>query len=313
MIHPSEKIPNLFIVGQPKSGTTALHQFLGEHPDIFMSPYKEPSFFCRDFHRESDAYHGKQIYFPIRNQKQYLALFSGAKNEQIVGESSVNYLYSATAAEDIKRFNPNAKIVIILRDPADFLYSLYQMNVRRTWEPGASLRHALELEEQRFQGRLLPPNVNFPSNLFYTKRAGYCDQVGRFIQQFGMNQVKILIHEDFQSDNARWYREVLEFLGVEPTFQPEFRIVNRSGPVRYAHLNTLLRQKWIVRLAYLMIPQEKHIWVQKNILNRLFAKANSPPLNDGLRVWLKERLAPEVEKISGLLDQDLVEKWGYQR
>lgn len=306
-------IPNLFIVGQPKSGTTALHQFLDEHPDIFMSPYKEPSYFCADFHRESDAYHGKQIYFPIRNRDQYLELFSAVKAERIVGESSVNYLYSETAAEDIKRFNPNAKIIIILRDPADFLHSLYQMNVRRTWEPGISLRHALELEEQRRQGRLLPSNVNFPSNLFYSKRAGYHDQVKRFVECFDSKQIKILIYEDFQSDNARWYREVLGFLEVEPTFQPEFRIVNPSGSVRHAHLNALLRQRWIVKLGYSMIPKSKHVWIQQNVIKRLFAKDSPPPLDDKLRLFLRTQLAPEVEKISGLLNEDLFKKWGYQR
>ena len=117
--------PNLFIVGQPKSGTTALHQFLGQHPEIFMSSIKEPHFFCSDFHLESDRAYGKQRFFDFRNESAYLQIFAKAEGAEIAGESSTNYLYSQVAAEKIYNFNPDAKIIIILREPAKFLYSLH--------------------------------------------------------------------------------------------------------------------------------------------------------------------------------------------
>lgn len=305
----AEVKPNLFIVGQPKCGTTALHQFLDEHPDIFMSPYKEPSYLCSDFHEESDAYHGGQVYFPIRKPEDYMALFADAKDEQVIGESSVNYLYSKTAAREIHTCNPDARIIIVLRNPVDFLYSLYQMNVRRAWEPEPNLKSALAIEDQRRNGKRLPANVHFPSNLYYMERAKYYEQVKRFVDLFDRNRIKILVYEDFQRDNASAYREVLEFLGVDASFQPEFRIINPSRSVRNETLNALLRQRWVVRLGYLLIPQSKYVWVQRNVLNRLFGNNRPPPLNTDLSVQLRATFREDVERTAEFVGQDLVSKW----
>jgi len=85
------KKPNLFIVGHPKSGTTALYNFLKQHPDIFMCPVKEPAFFCKDFIEESDLFHKQKSFYLdswSREQKVYLSLFADVKSEKIIGECS---------------------------------------------------------------------------------------------------------------------------------------------------------------------------------------------------------------------------------
>ena len=151
--------PNLFIVGQPKSGTTALHQFLGQHPEIYMSSIKEPHFFCADFHLESDRAYGKQRFYDFRSESAYLQLFSKAKNVKIAGESSTNYLYSQVAAEKIYNFNPDAKIIIVLREPAQFLYSLHSHYVKFTEENEPDFLTALALETKRQQEETLSPRV----------------------------------------------------------------------------------------------------------------------------------------------------------
>ena len=120
------KKPNLFIVGFPRSGTGFLNKHLGLHPDVFMSSPKEPNFFCSDFHNESDKFHGEKRCFPYRTKKDYLLLFSKDTSEKIVGEASTHYIFSKVAAKKICEFNPNAKIIICLRNPVDFLYSLHE-------------------------------------------------------------------------------------------------------------------------------------------------------------------------------------------
>jgi hypothetical protein len=304
--------PNLFIVGQPKSGSTALHQFLSEHPDVFMSPYKEPSYFCPDLHEESDAYHRKRVHFPIRTPEQYAALFEGVSDESVVGESSVNYLFSKTAADEIAAFDSTAKIIIILRNPVDYLFSFYLMNARRSWEPATSFAEALSLEETRERGVLIPPNVNFPSTLLYAQRARYREQIERFLARFSPEQIKVLVYEEFKRDNAALYRETLEFIGVDPAFRPEFRHVNPTGEVRYPRLNAMLRHRTVIRLGYLLVPPSRHRWIQQNILNKLVShEREAPKVEAGLREELMRQLAPEVARTSELLGIDLAEKWAY--
>ena len=93
--------PNLFIVGAPKSGTSALYRFLKQHPDIFMPKYKEPHFFSKDLQKESDIFHGFLKHYPFRSEDQYLSLFSGAKDEKIIGDASTHALFSNVAAKEI--------------------------------------------------------------------------------------------------------------------------------------------------------------------------------------------------------------------
>ena len=176
--------PNLFIVGQPKAGTTALHYFLSEHPDIYMAEVKEPHFFCKDFHEESDRYHGSRLFFSLRDEASYLKLFSKVTLEKIIGESSIHYLYSKVAAYEIYKFNPEAKIIIMLRNPAEWLYSLHNQYVNITTENEKNFSKALTLETLRKQGKHLSRRVQCPSWLYYMERIKYYVQVKRFYDFF---------------------------------------------------------------------------------------------------------------------------------
>ena len=312
MQNPLPRRPNFFIVGQPKSGSTALHNFLHAHPDIYMSPYKEPSYFCRDLHAESDAFHNKRIYFPIRTVDQYAPLFEDARQETIVGESSVNYLYSKVAATEIHAYNPDAKILMILRDPVDYLSSFYEMNVRRAWETASTLEEALLLEGKREAGTSIPPNVGFPSTLFYRKRINYYDQARRFLDCFPTNHVKIVLYENFQKNNARVYHEILEFLGVDTSFQPEFRSVNASGAIRYPWLNTLVRNRFVIRLGYTLIPPSKHQLIQRWITKKLITRSPTHRnIDEALRARIINEITPEVERTSSLVGENLLARWGF--
>src|SRR5665648_698992 len=115
---------DFFIVGQPKSGTTALAQFLEEHPEITITIPKETGFWARDLMDESEAFHSTKNFQTVRSMEEYTNSFKHANKDQLVGDASTTYLYSKTAAKEIKKYNPKAKIIIMLRNPMDMVYSL---------------------------------------------------------------------------------------------------------------------------------------------------------------------------------------------
>jgi hypothetical protein len=304
--------PNLFIVGQPKSGTTALHQFLGQHPEIYMSSIKEPHFFCADFHLESDRAYGRERFFDFRNESAYLQLFSRAKEVKIAGESSTNYLYSQVAAEKIHNFNPDAKIIIILREPAKFLYSLHSHYVKFTEENEPDFLTALALETDRKQEKATSPRVTSPSYLYYSQRVEYYQQVKRYCDRFSPKQIKVVIFEEFKLENERVFREILDFLTVDSSFTPEYEAVNVNKEVKFKAINNLINSPLAKSISKNLVSQEFNEFVRDNIVERfLWHQAPKAKMPEEIKVKLMKQYKPEVEKISELLDKDLVAQWGY--
>ena len=304
--------PNLFIVGQPKSGTTALHQFLGQHPEIYMSSIKEPHFFCADFHLESDRAYGRQRFFDFRSESAYLQLFSRAKEVKIAGESSTNYLYSQVAAEKIHNFNPDAKIIIILREPAKFIYSLHSHYVKFTEENEPDFLTALALETERKQEEATSPRVISPSYLYYSQRVQYYQQVKRYCDRFSPEQIKIVIFEDFKSENERVFREILEFLGVNTNFAPEYEAINVNKEVKFKAINNLINSPLVKSISKNLVSQEFNEFIRDNIVEKFFwHSAPKAKMPEEIKIQLMKQYKSEVVKISELLNIDLVTKWGY--
>ena len=304
--------PNLFIVGQPKSGTTALHQFLGQHPEIYMSSIKEPHFFCSDFHLESDRAYGKPRFFDFRSESAYLQLFAKAKNVKIVGESSTNYLYSQVAAEKIHNFNPDARIIIILREPAKFLYSLHSHYVKFTEENEPDFLTALALEERRKQEQDLSPRVTSPSYLYYSQRVNYYQQIKRYYDRFNRDRIKVIVFEEFKSDNDRVFREILDFLAVDPNFRPEYTAVNVNKEVKFKAVNNLVNSPLVKSISKNLLSQEFNEFVRDNIVEKFFwHQAPKTRMPEDIELKLMQQYKSEVIKTSELLGIDLVTKWGY--
>src|SRR4051794_36115652 len=166
------RVPDFFIVGHAKSGTTALYEMLRRHPEIFMPAVKEPQFFARNPQgaRNGQAPDG-DVFARTGDRSEsldeYLALFAAAAPWQRVGEASTFYLWSPTAAARIAAAQPHARIIAILREPASFLRSLHLQMLQNGTETERDLRRALELEGARREGRELPPRANWPSALLY--------------------------------------------------------------------------------------------------------------------------------------------------
>lgn len=278
--------PNLFLVGAPKCGTSALHGFLAQHPDVWMSEPKEPHFFCTDL----DAP------FAVRDPAVYAALFKDAEND-IVGESSATYLYSKVAAQGIRAACPDAAIVAMVRNPLELIPSLHSQKRVNGTEPYPTLEAALAAEPKRKAGAL-PAIGAFP---FYYDTAHYAEQLERYLEVFPPEQLHIIVFDDFKRDVAAVYAGVLKFLGLEP-FTPNFKVVNQNKRIRSRVLHDTLQN-----------PASPVNRLPKP-LNRLTYKALDK-LNSAVEVRValgpavKEQLihdfAPEVARLSKLLGRDL--------
>lgn len=209
--------PNLFIVGAPKCGTTAWAQYLGTHPDIFISKWKEPHYFCTDFPRLKKP----------AAEEAYLDLFKGTKSQTVVGEASASYLYSREAAENIRRFAPDAKIIIFVRGRPGLLHSWHNQLLYNRVENRADFEEAWRLSGKRRPGDH-GPACDEESFLDYRAFGMLGEQVERFFDRFPSGQIRVLHLDDWARDPRMTYLEILRFLGVEDDGQTEFPRVNEA-------------------------------------------------------------------------------------
>ncbi|MCF6153707.1 MAG: sulfotransferase [Candidatus Brocadia sp.] len=291
------RIPDFFIVGAPKSGTTAMCAYLRQHPEIFIPGKKESHYFGTDLN--SPRF--------IRDREIYLSLFSGAKDEKRVGESSVWYLYSKKAASEIKEFSPSASIIIMLRNPADMLYSQHSQFLYNGNEDIACFEEAINAEDDRKRGLRIPPGVHFIESLFYRETVKYTEQVQRYYNVFGRENVHVIIYDDFKVDTINVYRENLRFLGVTGDFQPEFKTINPNKRVRSNILRNLLQNPpQIARvLGKFFVTHTLHQWFVKKLTSFNREYESRPPMDTELRKRLQAEFASEIERLSELLRRDL--------
>ena len=210
--------PSFFLVGAPKCGTTALCKYLGQHPDICISTPKEVNYFDTDFKTKKSA----------RSLSEYLEKFTDGDGK-LCGEGSTSYLYSKEAAQNIHQFNPDAKIIIMLRDPVTVMQSFHsQLLFNGSSENVEDFAQAIALEPDRKQGRHIPKRCTVPEMLLYREVVSFSEQVKRYLDIFGERQVKIILFNDFKQHTATIYREVLEFIGADSTFETDFVRINSN-------------------------------------------------------------------------------------
>ena len=286
--------PNLFLVGAAKAGTTSLYDELARHPAIYMSPMKEPHFFSR-----IEPAPSWEAFFPhVTDEAEYLALFEGAANEEVLGEASTSYLWDGQAAERIKRAVPEARILIVLRDPVDRAYSQYWNDVRE----GLDRRSFLDaLTEERRSG----PGAWGVSSL-YIDCGRYAGQVARYLDQFGA-RVQVLFFEDFVRDEAATIADIHSFLGVQraaPGVAP--RKLNPTSLPRNMLSGALLASGRLRRVVRATVPRP----LRSRLRGALLREASPPPMDHRARALLTEIYRPEVARLAELLGRP--PPWGAQ-
>jgi hypothetical protein len=220
--------PSFFIVGAAKAGTTAVADYLGQHPQIYMCPVKEPHYFAKDIRLEDlrpllkKRLRNLDLNAVIKSEGKtklhrafitdtdvYHQLFSFADKELIAGEASPSYLYSEVAAREIHNYNPKAKIIILLREPVSRAFSHYQMDLRLAYTKGSF--------EEALTEDAAASTDSWGSRSHYRELGNYSAQVKRYLDVFPENQILILLYDELRADTAATVQKILRFLEVDAT------------------------------------------------------------------------------------------------
>ncbi len=292
--------PNFFIVGAPKCGTTALHAYLGTHPNLFLCVPKEPNYFSTDFptHRY------------VTEEKDYLRLFSNASDEETkLGEASAWYLYSREALPNIYDFDPQAKIIAMVRNPIDMVPSLHGMLLRNFAEDEKDLERAWDLQTRRRagEGYARDRNERFdPKTCLYADVCKLGAQIDRLLEVFPREKVQIVVFDDFVRDTKTCYENVLDFLQVPSDGRTEFPPENVRQSItspRVAKAVWKLRDKGSAIKRKLGIVKTFNVMGQ---LRPLYEQTQSrPQLSAEFKGRLADEFKEDVARLSTLLERDL--------
>ncbi|MFB9212462.1 sulfotransferase [Echinicola jeungdonensis] len=208
-------IPNLFIIGAAKCGTTSLHEYLAQHPEIFMARVKEPHFFAQV---ENTLYDYKEEFSPekeyhtwvIKEKDEYLNLFRDGQKSKYKGESSPSYLWDPEAARKIYDFNPQAKLIVLLRDPIKRAFSHYQMDVHAGYQEKRNFYDALKEDFE-----MPDSQKGWNKSHLYMELGLYHQQLERFRELFSKEQIMVIRFEDFIQDIENGLKNIFEFLEVD--------------------------------------------------------------------------------------------------
>ncbi len=307
------KFPDFYITGTVKGGTTSLYNYLYEHPDIYMCPVKEPHFFSTDINpstfREQyrkmvnvdiDEYIRNGIDSRlvssafIRDEKTYHQLFSNATPEQILGESSTSYLISKVAATNIYNANPDAKIIIMLRDPVKRAYSHYLMNYR-----SGSVKDAFKMELEK---DMHAEPKGWGRTRLYAEHGFYYEQVKRYLDIFGADKVRIILNEDLSSNTSSVVQDTYSFLDVNADFHGEFHERHNAATIPVSSFaRFLLGQANLIRMASRIIPKP----IRNSIYRNMLVTNNVPQLDDESKQLLINIYKVDTQKLQDLIGRDL--------
>ncbi|WP_416832718.1 MAG: sulfotransferase family protein [Erythrobacter sp.] len=286
--------PELFIIGGPKCGTTALCTYLAGHPAICFSEPKEPKFFHTDFAGAHRLVH---------DEAEYMARFAyDPQRHRMLAEGTVWYLYSQTAVSNILAFNPDARFVVMIRNPVDLAYSLHSQLLYGGDEEVESFEEAWRLQEARKASQQVPSGARDPKALLYGEVAKLGEQVERLLSVVPRERVLVVNHEDFSQNPQREYRKVLDFAGLPDDARDSFERVNENRALRRNPLTSILFQLRKVKLA-LGIRGSFGIW---QALQPLVAKrAQRAGLPEAFADELREHFKADIERLEHLVELDL--------
>jgi len=301
------RVPDFFIVGHHKSGTTALYEMLRRHPQVYMPDLKEPRFLAADLRSLVEPTGPSAL---PQTLDEYLALFDAARPDQRVGEASPSYLRSSTAAGAIADLQPGARIIAILREPASFVRSMHLHLVKERVESENDLRKAFAHEELMRQGKRV---------LRYSDHVRYVEQLSRYHAVFARDQVLVVIYDDYRRDNEGTVRAVRRFLDVDDTLPVEAMDVNTGVRVRSVRLDAAARVLdggrgpvlGAVRTSVKALTPGRLRRDARAIRRRLVYGSPTPP-DESFMAELRHRFKPEVVALSDYLERDLVKLWGYE-
>jgi hypothetical protein len=292
--------PNFYIVGAGRSGTTALYALCRSHPQIFMSHVKEPNYFIFRDERPPfggpGAEHTRRV--AIRDRRVYERLFAGSDGRPVVGEASVSYLCFPRVCHAIRNTTPDARLVIMLRQPVDRAYSSYMLKRHEGMEPCA-----------RFEDAWADHDRRAAENWWHCMHKGkslYAPQVRAYVETFPREQIRIFLYDDFQRDPRRIVRELFSFLGVDANRTLDRRRHYEGGQID----NWFLRQIWLrskgLRAAVApVLPVAVRGRLFPFMARRRRRRAIDPPLAPDLRERFTREIRDDILRLQDLIKIDL--------
>lgn len=286
-------LPNFLVIGAAKAGTTSVYEYLGQHPQIFMSPAKETFYFLPESSYSVDF-------------DTYQSLFDGVSKEVAIGEATPMYLHSPEACQRIKQLIPNAKLIAVLRNPVDRAYSNYLDRLYDGRESIADFHQACEAEKAR-------RSTNIEAFAFYKSQGFYFAQLSHYLKAFDRSQLKILLFEDLKLEPEAFMQDIYRFLGVDADFTPDLTVRrNTAGKNRHfassrKHEAILEKLRILKPITIRLIPDRLHRTAASKVggLVRQNVSQKMPPLTAAVRAELISMYRDDILRLQDLINRDL--------
>lgn len=288
-------LPNFLLIGAAKCGTTSLAHYLDQHPEIFMSPEKEPRFFAEEFHTKfANGPVRKGSIRPIMTLSEYELLFQDVTTEKAIGEASTEYIFFEETPKRIKALIPDVKLIAVLRNPIERAFSAYCYQRRDSVET-LSFEQALEDEDRRRKEYWRP-------GWLYKTAGYYYQQVSRYYEFFEPDQFRIYLFEELNQYPMEMLKDIFMFLEVNSSFQGDLSRKNISEIPKNADLNYLLSNQspFYPLREYIPEPVKKLLREVKN-KNRV----PKPKLSEDLKKKLLTEYKDDILKLQDLICKDL--------
>ena len=288
-------MPNFLIIGAAKAGTTALYEYLQQHPQIYMTPTKETNFFA--FEGEVVNFDGPGDDgikgFSITDLDTYQAEFQQLTDEIAIGEACPSYLYLPQAAVRIKQYIPDSRLIVILRNPVERAYANFLHLVRDDREPYQDFTLALQEETKRI-------NSNWEWFWHYIQLGYYAEQLQRYYEMFSANQIKIYLYEDLREKPTALIQDICRFIEVDDTFAPDMSLrPNKSGMPKNRIIHYfLLKPNPIKALFRPLFPEKMRETIRHQNLEK-------PPIPQEARQQLINLYREDILKCQDLINRDL--------
>lgn len=318
MAEITNMLPDFFVVGAAKSGTTSLYHFLDKHPEVYMSPIKEPNHFCTDIKPEffsnefkkhekrknldlkeylSGPMLQKHWGYYVTKREDYVKLYKNRKKEKAAGEVSNSYLYSSEAAGNIRNEIPHAKIIMMLRNPAERAYSHFLANQRdgKTFLP---FRNELHLDQEKTP-------KGWGQSYLYLEMGFYFNQVKRYLDLFPTGQVKIYLYDDFLKDPVSIMKDLFRFIGVNENVALNYQEkYNEAREPLNSRLLFILSHTGIKNKIFSAVPSP----LKKRIKALFYSNSKVMPMKKEDREYLNLLFHDDILQLESLIQCDL-KRW----
>lgn len=288
--------PGFFIIGAPKCGTTALSEYLSTHPNVFFCPIKEPLYFASDFK--------KRI---VSTEKVYMRQFQNADSDlhKAIGEGSSIYMFSKVAVSNILKFQPEAKFIVMVRNPVDLVVSFHSQLLRTGNEKIASFLDAWDAEDKRKAGKNIPFSCMNSQYLHYSEWGKIGTQLKRVIEDVPQEQIKVIIFDDFIQNTRDVYLDVLEFLSIADDGRTTFPKINERRSPKNQTIQNILGltvRYWLPLRSRIMHNKSLGLW---NFVNKRSTFVDYSKIDPDLEIRLINFYVEEILLLQDLLQRDL--------